>query len=208
MDTNTLTNTQRPHQGAGTGVRTLGREAQPVEAVAEYTSRQEVLRDQLRSSGLTQQQLSSLTGVSQGRISAYVNGRENLTDDMLERLLSPMGVMVRHWWTAAEAQHTRSERLSWRFHLRISELLTSEVFPSWEPKLLSNIDRQRRSNRGPENQRRIDRWEQLVQEGDIQGMRRPLIDPGPEGIRMREVSPFAGLLPQEDRSQILAEERQ
>lgn len=174
----------------------------------EYTRRSDVLREQLRYSGLTQQQLSDLTGVSQGRISSYINGRESLTDDMLERLLSPMGVNARHSWIVNPVQHTRSERLSWKFHLRISELLTSETFQSWQPKLLSNIEKQRRSNRGPENQRRIDHWEQLVQDGDLQGIRRSLTDPGFEGIRMREVSPFAGLLPQEDRSRILTEDRQ
>ncbi|NLE98900.1 MAG: helix-turn-helix transcriptional regulator [Propionibacterium sp.] len=172
-----------------------------------YSSRGEVLREQLRHSGLTQQQLSNLTGVSQGRISAYVNGRENLTDVMLDRLLSPLGVAVQHSWMVTPVQHTRAERLSWRFHLRLSELLTIDTFRKWEQKMLSNIDKQRRNNRGPENQRRIDQWEQLIQDGDLQGVRRWLTEPGPEGIRMREVSPFIGLLPQEDRARILTEER-
>lgn len=208
MGTSTQRRNPRPGERPGPVVRTSKPRDISPESSSEYTRRSEVLREQLRHSGLTQQQLSDLTGVSQGRISSYVNGRESLTDDMLERLLSPMGVNVRHSWIVTPVQHTRSERLSWKLHLRISELLTGETFQSWQPRLFSNIDKQRRSNRGPENQRRIDQWEQLVQDGDLQGIRRSLTDPGPEGIRMREVSPFAGLLPQEDRSRILDEERE
>lgn len=168
-------------------------------------TRGDVLRTEMQKSGMTQRRLSRITGVSQGRISTYISNQQSLSDEMLQHLLSPLGVELHHRWETTPIRHTRHERLSWRFHLRLSELLTQQSFSSWKPKLLSNVDKQHRNSGGTENHGLIEQWRRMIEQDDIPGLRRVMTDPTPEGVRMRELTPFVGLLPQQDRTEILAE---
>lgn len=176
-------------------------------SVTLHGSKGEVLRRLLEKTGTSQGQLSRLTGVPQGRISTYVNGREGLSDDMLEYLLMPLGVEVEHTWTLPVPELTSTEQLSWEMHKRLSELLTKDTLESWHPKLCSNINRQRSSNRGQPHLRNIDRWHELIEGRDLRKLRHPMLDPSRNGVEMREVTPFVGLLPQDDRNRILQKER-
>ena len=44
----------------------------------------------------------------------------------------------------------------------------------------------------------------LILAGDIEGLRRAMLDPTRDGQEMREVGPFVGLLPDEERRAVLA----
>jgi hypothetical protein len=57
--------------------------------------------------------------------------------------------------------------------------------------------------RGQPHERNLDRWESLLDHGDIPGIHRILTGLDRESIEMREVSPLGGLLPNEERLEVL-----
>lgn len=56
---------------------------------------------------------------------------------------------------------------------------------------------------GQPHERNLDRWHLLIQNGDLNGIKRALTGLERDSIEMREVSPMRGLLSQEERSEIL-----
>jgi hypothetical protein len=56
---------------------------------------------------------------------------------------------------------------------------------------------------GQPNERNLDHWRQLVDCGDLPGMHRVLTGLDRDSIEMREVSPVSGLLPGEQRREVL-----
>ena len=56
---------------------------------------------------------------------------------------------------------------------------------------------------GQPHERNLDRWRQLVDRGDLPGLHRVLTGLDRDSIEMREVSPMSGLLPDEQRREIL-----
>ena len=55
------------------------------------TNRSDVLREVMLETGITQSELSRISGVRQPSISQFLSGRVEMSDDMLDRLLSCMG---------------------------------------------------------------------------------------------------------------------
>jgi len=55
------------------------------------SDRSEVLREVMLETGITQSELSRISGVRQPSISQFLSGRVEMSDDMLDRLLSCMG---------------------------------------------------------------------------------------------------------------------
>ena len=51
--------------------------------------------------------------------------------------------------------------------------------------------------------RNLDRWERLVDDGDVSGLHRVMTGLDVESVEMREVSPMRGLLSQTERSEVL-----
>jgi hypothetical protein len=47
--------------------------------------------------------------------------------------------------------------------------------------------------------RNITRWETLIEADDVEGLRGAMLDPTRDGQEMREVGPFTGLLPEDER---------
>jgi len=65
---------------------------------------------------------------------------------------------------------------------------------------------QRWKGRGVSGQphvRNLDRWESLMERGDVPGLHRVLTGLDRDSIAMREVSPLGGLLPQDERADVL-----
>ncbi|HEY7044394.1 MAG TPA: helix-turn-helix transcriptional regulator [Nocardioidaceae bacterium] len=166
-------------------------------------SRGEVLREVMRETGTTQSELSRVSGVRQPSISQFLSGRTAMSDDMLDRLLSCMGYVLEVVRRPVKHQLGRSPERSWRLHRRLSMDLTPESFDHWREPMLRNIRRLRASMRGQPHLRNLDRWQRLIEEGDISGLRRVMTGLDSDSIQMREVSPMGGLLPQHDRSQVL-----
>ena len=146
----------------------------------------------MQTTGMTQSELSRISGVRQPSVSQYLSRRIQMSDDMLDRLLSCMGYRL-----------DRSPSRSWRLHRQLSTHLSPETFREWRSTILCNIERLRGSTQGQPHVRNLDRWQQLVEGEDLTGLRRMMTGLDPDSVQMREVSPLGGLLPQDERSQML-----
>jgi transcriptional regulator with XRE-family HTH domain len=169
------------------------------------SSRIDVLRSVMHETGTTQSGLSRVSGVRQPSISQFLSGKVDLSDEQLDRLLSCMGYRLEVIRRPVLPDLTRSERRSWRLHRRLSTQLTRSLLPEWRPRIESNLRRLRQGVRGQPHLRHLDRWQSLVERGDLPGLHRVLTGLDRDSIEMREVSPMGGLLSQQERSEVLAE---
>jgi transcriptional regulator with XRE-family HTH domain len=167
------------------------------------TDRGVILREVMLETGITQSELARISGVRQPSISQYLSGRGHLSDDMLDRLLSCMGYRLEVVRRPVQPQLVRSSRRSWELHRRLSSHLTSETLNEWRPTVLRNLTRLREVSRGQPHLRNLDRWEHLIEDGDVSGLHRVMTGLDVDSIEMREISPMRGLLSQSERSHVL-----
>jgi transcriptional regulator with XRE-family HTH domain len=163
----------------------------------------EVLREVMLETGTTQTELSRISGVRQPSISQFLSGRVQMSDDMLDRLLSCMGYRLEIVRRAVREDLGRSPERSWRLHRRLTMHLTPETFSEWRPTMLRNLKRLRKTVQGQPHVRNLDRWRRVIDEGDLSGLRRLMTGLDTDSVQMREVSPMGGLLPPEERSAVL-----
>lgn len=157
--------------------------------------------------GTTQSELSRCSGVRQPSISQFLSGRVTMSDDMLERLLSCMGYRLEVVRRPVRPRLNRSVDRSWRLHRRLSSLLTSDMLGQWQPTIQRNLHRLRGSVRGQPHLRNLDRWQRLVDDRDVPGLHRVMTGLDIDSVEMREISPLGGLLPEQERSMVLAQPR-
>lgn len=167
------------------------------------TTRDEILRQVMLETGTTQAELSRISGVRQPSISQYLSGRGHLSDDMLDRLLSCMGFRLEVVRRPVQQRLGRSPRRSWELHRRLASHLTSKTLSEWRPTMLHSLTRLRAGTRGQPHLRNLDRWQHLIEDGDLSGLRRVMTGLDTESVEMREVSPMRGLLTQTERSEVL-----
>lgn len=168
------------------------------------TGRGDLLRDVMLETGTTQSGLSRISGVRQPSISQFLSGKVQLSDEQLDRLLSCMGYRLEVVRRPVQPHLTRSERRSWQLHRRLSSRLTRTSLGEWRPTIERNLERLRSGVTGQPHRRNLERWTSLVFHGDVIGLHRVLTGLDRDSIEMREVSPMSGLLPQDDRAEILA----
>lgn len=169
------------------------------------SSRSDVLRDVMRRTRTTQSELSRVSGVRQPSISQLLSGKVEFSDEQLDRLLSCMGYRLEIVRQPVQPHLTRSEQRSWRLHRQLSTHLSRSSLREWRPRIEGNLRRLRSGVSGQPHLRNLDRWESLIERGDVPGLHRVLTGLDRDSIEMREVSPLGGLLPQEERSRVLAE---
>ncbi len=167
------------------------------------SDRSDLLREVMLETGTTQSELSRVSGVRQSSISQALSGKLNLSDEQLERLLSCMGYRLEVVRRHVVPELTRSERRSWQLHRKLSTHLTRSSLQSWRPRIERNLKRLREGVSGQPHVRNIDRWESLIDHGDVPGIHRVLTGLDRDSIEMREVSPMGGLLPQNERADVL-----
>ena len=155
----------------------------------------------------SQSELSRLSGVHQPSISQYLSRKVDLSDDLLDRLLSCMGYRLEVTRKPLAAGLTRSERRSWLLHRELAKLVTPEVLMQWQPVIDDNLGRLRAGTTGQPHSRNLERWATLIKDGDTAGLKRILTGVSREDIEMREVSPMAGLLAEEQRLRVLRSQR-
>ncbi|WP_245720226.1 helix-turn-helix domain-containing protein [Nocardia uniformis] len=153
--------------------------------------------------GTTQSELSRVSGVRQSSISQSLSGKLNLSDEQLDRLLSCMGYRLEVVRRHVVPELTRSERRSWQLHRRLSTHLTPSSIESWRPRIERNLRNLRDGVSGQPHLRNLDRWQSLIDRADVPGLHRVLTGLDRGSIEMREVSPMGGLLPQEERADLL-----
>lgn len=169
------------------------------------TTRGELLRQVMLETGTTQTLLSRVTGVHQPSISQFLSGKVELSDDMLVRLLSGMGYELEVVRRPVRPVLTHSERRSWMLHQRLSTHLTQDSLDTWLPVIDRNLKRLGERLTGRTHVTNLERWRHLVTSRDVQGMRRVLTGLDRGSIEMREVSPLGGLLPQDERLDVMNE---
>jgi hypothetical protein len=157
----------------------------------------------MQETGTTQSELSRLSGVRQPSISQFLSAKVDLSDGQLDRLLSCMGYRLEVSRYPVAAALTRSERRSWRLHRELARLLTRSTVKQWHPTIKRNVRRLRAGTTGQPHMRNLDRWESLLQHGDVPGLHRVLTGLDRDSIEMREVSPMGGLLSDEERIRAL-----
>lgn len=145
-----------------------------------------------------------MSGVHQPSISQFLSGRIEMSDDLLERLLNCLGFRLEVVRRFDPVSLDRSHRRSWLLHRELATRLTPARLNEWAPTIDGNLGRLRRGIRGEPHLSNIDRWEQMVATADLSGLRRAMTGLDIDSIQMREVSPLGGLLPQAERSAVLA----
>ena len=166
-------------------------------------SRSDVLREVMLETGTTQSELSRTSGVRQPSISQFLSGSTPMSDGMLDRLLSCMGYRLEVIRRPTKRELGRSPERSWRLHRQLSKHLRPEILEEWRPTMLRNLDRLRQGVRGQPHLRNLDRWQHLIDDRDLPGLRRVMTGLDIDSIEMREVSPMGGLLPQHERTAVL-----
>ncbi|UZN01770.1 helix-turn-helix domain-containing protein [Cellulomonas sp. S1-8] len=168
------------------------------------TSRLMVLDEVMRTTRTTQSELSRLSGVHQPSISQFLSGKVDLSDEKLDDLLSCMGYRLEVVRRPVLPSLTRSERRSWLLHRQLSSSLSGSTLPEWLPTVRGNLERLRQRVTGQPHVRNLDRWTEMLDRGDVRGIRKVLTGLDRDSIEMREVSPLGGLLSLEQRSLVLA----
>ena len=167
--------------------------------------RRQLLREVMVETGFTQSELSRLSGVHQPSISQMLSGKIDMSDDQLDRLLSCMGRRLEVVRRPVVPHLTRSERRSWRLHRQLSKSLDRSGLEKWKPTVTRNLTRLRGGVRGQPHERNLERWESLIERGDVPGLHRVLTGLDRVSIEMREVSPLSGLLSPDERRRVLEE---
>lgn len=162
-----------------------------------------LLREVMVETDITQSELSRVSGVHQPSISQMLSGKVEMSDEQLDRLLSCMGRRLEVERRPVTPHLTRSERRSWRLHRQLSKSLSRSRLQEWRPTLTRNLRRLHEGVRGQPHERNLERWESLVERGDLLGLRRVLTGLDRDSIEMREVSPLGGLLSPDERRKVL-----
>ena len=177
--------------------------AKPVAHAFGMSDRSDVLRGVMLETGITQSELSRISGVRQPSISQFLSGRVEMSDDMLDRLLLCMGFRLEVLQRPVRPELSRSSERSWRLHRRLSTHLTPETLEEWRPTILRNLERLRGSVQGQPHVRNLGRWQKLVRDGDVPGLRHVMTGLDSDSMEMREISPMGGLMSQDERSEVL-----
>lgn len=167
------------------------------------TDRTRILRTVMEETGTSQSALSRLSGVHQPSISQFLSGKVDLSDEKLDRLLSSMGFRLEVTRRPVRPDLNRSEMRSWKLHRQISSRLNPSSLGGWKPVIKENLSRLKGQVTGEPHLRNLNRWTNLVDEGDLTNLRRVLTGLDRDSIEMREVSPLRGILSQDERREIL-----
>lgn len=164
----------------------------------------EVLREVMTESKVSQSELSRMSGVRQPSISQFLSGRIEMSDEMLDRLLSCLGYRLEVVRRPVRVELDRSHLRSWRLHRQLATRLEPGVLDGWVPTIKRNVERLRDTVQGELHVSNLDRWERLIDDRDVLGLRRVMTGLDTDSVQMREVSPLSGLLPQSERARVLS----
>ena len=171
--------------------------------IAGVSDRGHVLREVMLNTSTTQSELSRLSGVRQPSISQFLSGKVHPSDEQLDRLLSCMGYRLEVVRRPVLPELGQCEWRSWQLHRQLSTHLTRSSLEQWRPTIERNLERLRSTVQGQPHVRNLDRWESLLDRSDVLGLQRILTGLDRDSIEMREVSPVGGLLPNEERLEVL-----
>lgn len=155
----------------------------------------------LRSlTNLTQGAFAAQAGTSQPTIALYESGRKSPTLSTVRRLAAAVGFEP---VISYVPQMTREDRRSLAYHRAVVEILRRDD-PAALRRARQTLQRLRAQHPGA--RMLLDRWSQWLR-CPIPALIVHVLDPGVEAREMRQVSPFAGILPPEERVRLLRDFR-
>jgi Homeodomain-like domain len=92
----------------------------------------------------------------------------------------------------------REERVSYELHRAVAEKVSDDPQPVLG-KALTNLQRLAARARDPYARGLVAEWRSLVDGGDLNRLIEVMLDPAERGIDLRQMTPFAGVLTQEER---------
>ena len=92
----------------------------------------------------------------------------------------------------------REERVSYELHRAVAEKVSEDPEPVLG-KARTNLLRMSARTRGAYGQGWVAEWDELVNGGDISRLVESMLRPDERGIDLRQMTPFAGVLSQEER---------
>ena len=171
-------------------------------------TRSRALAEAMVQSGLTQLDLARVSGVAQPSVSQMLADRISMSDAMLDFLLACLGFDVVVLHQPKRHHFTRSSERRWRMHRRLAVALTPESLEEWRPTLERTLGRWDSPARSDHHRLIDDEWTRLVRTGTLREIRRTFIGLDERAEAMRERSPWAGILPEFERLEVLAETSQ
>jgi len=154
-----------------------------------------VVLDLRRTAGLTQAELARAAGTSQPTIAAYESGRKSPTLNTLTRIARAAGLEAVVTFPPAMA---REDRRSLALHRAIADHLAAE------PAAI--VDRARHNlgvmrNRNPQAHDLFDEWDDILSRS-TEAIVHAMLDTSQRARDLRKVTPFAGVLGREERTQV------
>lgn len=156
-----------------------------------------VIRALREQTGVTQQALAEKAGTSQPTIALYEAGRKSPTLATLQRLGAAMGLDMVVQFTP---KMSREDQRSLAYHRAIAKCLEDNESAAREHarRLLLRMAKQ-----NPGARALFEDWENWLN-SNTEELISKILDPGIHARDMRQVSPFAGLIPPRERAAILA----
>ena len=160
-----------------------------------------VVKELRTSVGMTQAELAEAAETSQPTIAAYESGAKSPNLRTLERLARATG---RDLTVSFVPPLTREDRRSLKLHLAIAEKLTED--PSAVLRRARHNLR-RMSAQHPGARDLLQEWNRVLRRS-VAEVVEVLTDPGLRARDLRQVTPFAGVLNQRERTRAYAEFRE
>ncbi|MEN8115013.1 MAG: helix-turn-helix transcriptional regulator [Actinomycetota bacterium] len=154
-----------------------------------------VIRELRLTAGLTQAELAHAAGTSQPTIAAYESGRKSPTLRTLTRIARAVGLETVVNFTPAM---TREDRRSLALHRAIARRLVEDP--------ATTLDRAHRTlalmtEHNPHAEDLLAEWRDILTL-PVDVIVAAMLDPGQRARDLRKVTPFAGVLTPEQRSQV------
>lgn len=156
--------------------------------------------------GITLSALGARLGVTAGAVSQYEASEAAGTIQVstLTRVLGAMGALYLPTVTmgAVPSEKRREVQLNLAMHRAIAKKLLDDP-TELTARALTNLPKIRANVVGPRPESLVDEWESLLR-GPVGPLLSALLDESSHGIDLRQNSPFAGALTQDERLAIVA----
>jgi transcriptional regulator with XRE-family HTH domain len=158
------------------------------------------LRRCRNQAGLSQQALADAAGTSQPTVAAYESGRVTPNVDTLDRLILACGCRIEFVADIDPPRWTRVEEKSLAVHRLIAARLLQDPAPTLK-KAQDNLAKLRNADRG-NSTRWLDAWDDLL-DRSIDEIVTAMLARTQQGIDLRQMTPFAGVLTDAERRKAL-----
>ena len=173
--------------------------------MTESTRIGELLRRIRQESGLSQRAFADVTGTSGPTLAAYERGTKEPRLSTLDRMARRAGFRVDVRLVPngrGAAQRARRERRSLALAAATAAVVAAD-FPAARRRAEENLQLAETVVGDNVSNQWISEWRDVLDRGPA-AVRTTLLDPGPHGHDMRQMTPFAGLLSERERAAALA----